>query len=106
MTLAALATSVAVVSRSTMGVVVVCLGARFVQSILSSVLGAMAPETWKTFAIPAYSADLLRAFVSAPFHGGLQSGTAGVALLVLLAWTAALTAGAIVLFGRQDLTRE
>lgn len=106
MTLAALAACVAVVSRSTMGAVIVCLGARFVQSILASVLGSMAPETWKTFAIPAYSADLLRAFVAAPFHGGLQSGTAGVALLVLLAWTAALTAGAIVLFGRQDLTRE
>jgi len=106
MTLASLAACVAVISRSTMGVVVVCLGARFVQSILSSVLGAMAPETWKTYAIPAYDADLLRAFVSAPFHGGVTNGAAGVALLVLLAWATILTVAAIALFGRQDLTRE
>lgn len=107
MTLAALAACVAVVTRSTMAAVVVCLGARFVQSILASVLGAFAAvPTWKTLAIPAYCADLLRGFVSAPFHGGAQAGTAGVALAVLLAWIAALTAGAIYLFGRQDLTRE
>jgi ABC-2 type transport system permease protein len=107
MTLASLAALVAVITRSTMAAVVVCLGARFVQSILASVLGAFAPApTWKTLAIPAYCADLLRAFVSAPFHGGVNGGAAGVALLVLLAWTALLAGGAIYLFTRQDLTRE
>jgi len=30
----------------------------------------------------------------------------GVALIVLLAWTALLATGAILLFQRQDLTRE
>jgi ABC-2 type transport system permease protein len=106
MTLAALAACVAVVSRSTMAAVVVCLGARFVQSVLASVLGAFTPEpTWKTLAIPAYCADLLRAFVSAPSHA-VQGGYAGAALLVLLAWATGLTAAAIYLFSRQDLTRE
>ncbi len=106
MTLAALAACVAVISRSPMAAVVVCLGARFIQSILASVLGALAPNSWKTFAIPVYDADLLRAFVAAPLHGGVQTGTAGVALLVLLGWIAALTTGAVLLFQRQDLTRE
>ena len=107
MSLAALAACVAVVARSPMAAVVVCLVVRFVQSILAATLGAMAPEpTWKVLAIPAYDADLLRAFVAAPSHAGMDGGPAGWALLVLLGWTAALTAGAIVIFQRQDLTRE
>ena len=107
MSLAALAACVAVVARSPMAAVVVCLVVRFVQSILAAALGAMAPEpTWKVLAIPAYDADLLRAFVTAPSHAGPDGGPAGWALLVLLGWIAALTAGAIVLFQRQDLTRE
>ena len=101
------ALTLAVVARSPMAAVVVCLVVRFVQSILAAALGAMAPEpTWKVLAIPAYDADLLRAFVTAPSHSGLDGGPAGWALLALLGWIAALTAGAIVLFQRQDLTRE
>lgn len=107
MSLAALAACVAVVARSPMAAVVVCLVVRFVQSILAATLGAMAPEpTWKVLAIPAYDADLLRAFVTAPSHAGPDSGPAGWALVVLLGWIAALTATAIVLFQQQDLTRE
>ena len=107
MTLAALAAGVAVVARSPRAAGVVCLGTRFVQSILAASLPAMSPEpTWKTLAIPAYSADLLRGFVAAPSRAGLDAGPAGWALLVLLAWTALLAAGAVLLFQRQDLTRE
>ena len=106
MSLAALAACMAVVARSPMAAVVVCLVVRFVQSILSAALGMTPEPTWKALAIPAYDADLLRALVTAPSHAGLDGGPAGWALLVLLGWTAALTAGAIVMFQRQDLTRE
>ncbi|PTS84522.1 MULTISPECIES: ABC transporter permease [unclassified Caulobacter] len=107
MTLASLAAVIAVIARSPMGAVVAVVVVRFVQTILAAGLGAMAPEpTWKTLAIPAYSADLLRGFLAAPNHAGLETGPVGVALLVLLAWAAALAGGAILLFQRQDLTRE
>ncbi|WP_421737427.1 ABC transporter permease subunit [Caulobacter sp.] len=107
MTLVALAACISVVARSTMGAVVACIVIRFVQSILAGALGAMNPEpTWKTLAIPTYSADLLRHFVTSPSHVGLDSGPVGAAFLVLLGWTALLAAGAVFLFQRQDLTRE
>ena len=106
MSLAALAACVAVVARSPMAAVVVCLVVRFVQSILAGALGMAPDPTWKALAIPAYAADLLRAFVSAPSHAAMDGGPAGWALLVLLSWIAALTAGAVLLFQRQDLTRE
>ncbi|MBU4434842.1 MAG: ABC transporter permease [Alphaproteobacteria bacterium] len=107
MSLVALAACVAVVARSPMAAVVVCLIVRFVESILASTLGTLAPTpTWKSLLIPAYDADLLRAFVGAPSHAGLDAGPAGWALLALIGWIAVLTAGAIVLFQRQDLTRE
>ncbi len=107
MTLVALAACISVVARSTMGAVVACIVIRFVQSILSGALGAMNPEpTWKTLAIPTYSADLLRHFVTSPSHLGVDGGPVGAAFLVLLGWTALLAAGAVFLFQRQDLTRE
>jgi ABC-2 type transport system permease protein len=107
MTLASLAAVIAVVARSPMGAVVAVVVVRFVQTLLAAGLGAFTPEPdWKTLAIPAYSADLLRGFVSAPQHAGLETGPVGAALVVLLAWTATLAGGAILLFQRQDLTRE
>jgi ABC-2 type transport system permease protein len=109
MTLAALAACVGVLSRSTMGVVIACLGFRFVQTILASSLRLMeqteAPS-WKLLALPVFDADLLRAALLAPDQVGVAGGSAGVALAVLLAWVAALTAGAVWLFRRQDLTKE
>lgn len=107
MTLASLAALVAVIARSPMGAVVAVVVVRFVQSILAVGLQGLDPTpNWKTLAIPGYSADLLRGFVAAPDHAGLESGPLGVALLVLLAWTVVLSTGAILLFQRQDLTRE
>lgn len=109
MTLAALAACVGVLSRSTMGVVIACLGFRFVQTILAGSLRMMeqtqAPS-WKLLALPVFDADLLRAALLAPEQVGVAGGSAGVALAVLLAWAAALTAGAVWLFRRQDLTKE
>jgi ABC-type transport system involved in multi-copper enzyme maturation permease subunit len=39
-------------------------------------------------------------------QAGGGTGAAGPALVVLILWIAALTAAAIVLFSRQDLTKE
>lgn len=108
MTLAALAACVGVLSRSTMGVVIACLGVRFVQTILAGAMRAMeqGPPSWKLLSIPVFDADLLRAALLAPDQLGDAGGSAGVALAVLLVWTAALTAAAAWLFRRQDLTKE
>jgi ABC-2 type transport system permease protein len=109
MTLAALAACVGVLSRSTMGVVVACLGARFVQTLLSGALGMMEqgrPPSWKLLAMPVFDADLLRGALLDPTTLGAASNSAGVAFAVLAVWIAALTTGAVFLFGRQDLTKE
>lgn len=108
MVLAALAACVGVLSRSTMGVVIACLGVRFVQTILAGALRAMeqGPPSWKLLSMPVFDADLLRAALLAPDQLGDAGGAAGVALVVLLAWTAGLTAAAVWLFRRQDLTKE
>lgn len=108
MTLAALAALVGVLSRSTMGVVIACLGVRFVQTILSGALRAMeqGPPSWKLLSLPVFDANLLRAALLAPDQLGDAGGSAGVALAALVAWTAALAAVAVWLFRRQDLTKE
>jgi ABC-2 type transport system permease protein len=108
MTLAALAACVGVLSRSTMGVVIACLGVRFVQTILSGALRMMeqGPPSWKLLSMPVFDADLLRAALLAPDQLGAAGGSAGLALAALLAWTGALTAAAVWLFRRQDLTKE
>lgn len=108
MTLAALAACVGVLSRSTMGVVIACLGVRFVQTVLSSSLRLMeqGQPSWKLLAIPVYDADLLRASLLEPSMLGQASGSAGAALAVLVAWVVLLAIGAVFLFRRQDLTKE
>ena len=108
MTLAALAACVGVLSRSTMGVVIACLGVRFVQTVLASSLRMMeqGQSSWKLLAIPVYDADLLRATLLEPTMVGQTTSSAGPALAMLAAWTAVLTTGAVLLFRRQDLTKE
>jgi ABC-2 type transport system permease protein len=108
MTLAALAACVGVLSRSTMGVVIACLGVRFVQTVLASSLRLMeqGQPSWKLLILPAFDADLLRATLLDPSQLGAASGSAGAALAVLAAWVAVLAAAAVFLFRRQDLTKE
>lgn len=108
MTLAALAACVGVLSRSTMGVVIACLGVRFVQTVLASSLRLMeqGQPSWKLLAIPVFDADLLRAALLDPGQLGPASAAAGSALIVLALWAAVLTTAAVLLFKRQDLTRE
>lgn len=108
MTLAALAACVGVLSRSTMGVVIACLGVRFVQTVLASSLRLMeqGQPSWKLLAIPVFDADLLRAALLDPGQLGPASAAAGSALIILALWAAVLTTAAVLLFKRQDLTRE
>jgi ABC-2 type transport system permease protein len=108
MTLAALAACVGVLSRSTMGVVIACLGVRFIQTVLASSLRLMeqGQPSWKLLAIPVFDADLLRATLLDPGQLGAASGSAGVALAALAAWVVLLATGAVFLFRRQDLTKE
>ena len=108
MTLAALAACVGVLSRSTMGVVIACLGVRFVQTVLASSLRLMEEghPSWKLLALPVFDADLLRAALLDPAQLGQASNSAGAAFIALLAWTTVLAAVAVLLFRRQDLTKE
>jgi ABC-2 type transport system permease protein len=108
MTLAALAAGVGVLTRSTLGVVIVCLGVRFVQTVLASSLRLLeqGQPSWKLLAIPVYDADLLRATLLDASQLGAPAANAGPALAMLAAWVALLTAGAVFLFRRQDLTKE
>jgi ABC-2 type transport system permease protein len=108
MTLAALAACVGVLSRSTMGIVIACLGVRFVETVLASSLRMMeqGQSSWKLLAIPVYDADLLRAALLDPTQLGQASGSAGPALAALAVWIAALATAAVLLFRRQDLTKE
>jgi ABC-2 type transport system permease protein len=107
MTLAAFAACVAVLSRSTIGVVIACLGLRFVEGALSTVLRMMEPPTsWKLLALPVYSADLVRAALLDSSQLDAPGGAAVPALIVLLLWIAGLATGAVLLFSRQDLTKE
>jgi ABC-2 type transport system permease protein len=91
-----------------MGVVVACLGVRFVQTVLASSLRMMeqGQSSWKLLAIPVYDADLLRATLLEPTMLGQTASSAGAALAMLAVWTAVLTTGAVLLFRRQDLTKE
>jgi len=108
MTLAALAACVGVLSRSTMGVVIACLGVRFVQTVLASSLRLMeqGQPSWKLLVLPVFDADLLRATLLDPSQLGAASGSAGAALAVLAVWVAVLATAAVFLFRRQDLTKE
>jgi ABC-2 type transport system permease protein len=103
MLIGALAGLIGVLTRSTMGAVIAGLVVVFVQSTLAT---TMQVSTWKTLAIPAYAGRILKAFVAAPDEMRPETGPAGLALLLLLAWLAVLAASAVTLFRRQDLTRE
>lgn len=103
MVLAALAAVVGVVSRSTMGALIVGLVFAFLQSIIASQLHE---PTLKALAIPAFSGDLLKTVLLMPRSVTDEPAPWGLALAFLLAWFAGLSALALGLFQRQDLTRE
>lgn len=103
MVLVALAAVVGVLARSTMGALIVGLIFAFSQSILAT---QMREPTLKALSVPAFSGDLLKTALL-----GARSVTDApqpwpLALAFLLAWIVGLTAAALALFQRQDLTRE
>ena len=99
----ALAALVGVVTRSTLGAVIAGLVVVVVQSTAAAAVQA---ASWKTLAIPAYAARTLKTFVAAPEGFRPDAGPAGLGLVMLLAWLAVLVVGGLVLFKRQDLTKE
>jgi ABC-2 type transport system permease protein len=103
MVLAALAAVVGVTTRSTMGALIVGLVLAVVQSIVASQLHE---PSLKALAIPAFSGDLLKTAILTPRSVVDTPAPWGLALAFLLAWLAGLTAAALALFQRQDLTRE
>ena len=103
MVIGALAALVGVISRSTMAATITAVVAVVIQSIVATQMHA---PTLKTLSVPAYAGDVLKAFILAPPGARPETGSAGLALIMLLLWLGALTTAAIVLFRRQDLTRE
>ncbi len=99
----ALAALVGVLTRSTLGAVIAGLVVVVVQSTLGAALHG---ASWKSLAVPAYASRILKTFVTAPDELRPETGAAGLGLVLLLAWLVVLAGGAIILFRRQDLTRE
>ncbi|NGM52499.1 ABC transporter permease subunit [Caulobacter sp. 602-2] len=103
MVLVALSALVGVVTRSTMGALIVGLAFAAVQSIVAS---QMHEPSLKALAIPAFSGDLLKTVLLMPRSVTDEPAPWALALGFLLAWLAGLSAAALALFQRQDLTRE
>ena len=103
MLIGALAALVGIQTRSTLGAVIAGLVVVFAQSTLAATQNA---TTWKSLAIPAYAGRVLKTFVASPATMRPEGGPAGLALVLLLVWLAVLVGGAMLLFRRQDLTRE
>jgi ABC-2 type transport system permease protein len=99
----ALAATIGVATRSTMGAVIAGLVVVAVQSGLGA---TQAETTWKSLAIPAYAGRILKTFVAAPAEARPELGAAGLGLALLVVWVVVLAAAAAVVFKRQDLTRE
>jgi ABC-2 type transport system permease protein len=99
----ALAAVIGVLTRSTMGAVIAGLVVVVIQSTLAT---AAQGASWKTLAIPAYAARAVKTFVAAPAELRPDGGPAALGLVLLLVWLIVLVAGGLVLFRRQDLTKE
>jgi ABC-2 type transport system permease protein len=69
----------------------------------------MHPDLWRLFAWPEFSAQLLMLHVGSKAVSGQQAVEAGLAreaLLALVTWIVVGFGGAILLFRRQDLSKE
>ncbi|MBO9710278.1 MAG: ABC transporter permease [Caulobacter sp.] len=99
-----LACLVGVVTRSTMGAVIAGLVVVVVQSTVAAAIAG--PPVWKSLAVPAYAAGILKTFLAAPAGMRPDGEPALLGLVLLIAWLALLTIAALLLFKRQDLTKE
>jgi len=106
MIFAAVAACVAVVARSPMGAVVAGVLVMVGQSIAASLYRMDPAPSVKALLLPAYASDQMRAFVLAPAGLRPDGQAAALGLLFSLAWLAGLSAVAVTVFRRQDLTRE
>lgn len=111
MALGALAAVIAVATRAGLAALLVPVGAWIFQGVVMSQVSKdfsdpLNPPLQYLAAIPVLDADLLKAALSRPesVMGGAVNWPA--ALAGLLAWIVGLTAVAVWLFQRQDLTRE
>lgn len=108
----AVAALAGVATRSIMAALLVPLGLGIAQSILRAIAGVMMPgdvKWWQPWALPELSADLLRAALAgAPPLPGMEVSAALVwtAGLALAAWIVLGYGGALLLFRRQDLSKE
>jgi ABC-2 type transport system permease protein len=104
MVIGALAALIGVITRSTMGAVIAGLLVVFVQSTVAAMIHE---PSWKTLAIPAYAGNVAkRVIVDQEGVTGPTPGDAGLGLVFLVAWLLVFAGGALVMFRRQDLTRE
>jgi ABC-2 type transport system permease protein len=99
----ALAGVIGVLTRSTMGAVIAGLVVVVLQSGLAA---TQAVTSWKSLAIPAYAGRILKTFVAAPAESRPELGSAGLGLTLLVTWVVVLAGAAVLVFRRQDLTRE
>ena len=98
-----LAAVIGIVTRSTLGAVIAGLVVVVAQSTLAA---TMQGSTWKSLAVPAYAGRVLKTFVAAPAEVRPEAGPAGLGLVLLVVWLVVLAGAAVLLFRRQDLTRE
>lgn len=111
MALGALAAVIAVATRAGLATLLVPVGVWIVQGFTVSQLqkgfdNPLQPPLPDLIGLPVLQSDLLKAALSQPQMGVTPDINWPLALVALIAWIAALTALAIWLFQRQDLTRE
>jgi len=111
MALGAFAAVVAVATRSGLAALLVPVGVWIAQGFIVSQAAKgfdspLAPPLSYLAGFPVLQADLLKAALSPPEMGLQAAVNWPVALGALLLWIAGLTALAVWLFQRQDLTRE
>ena len=111
MTLGALAAVIAVLTRAGLAAMLVPVGVWIFQGAVMGQISKgfenpLEPPLQYLVGFPVLQADLMKAALSPPEFalGGTVNWAA--ALLAMLAWCAGLTALAVWLFRRQDLTRE
>lgn len=111
MALGALAAVIAVATRAGLAALLVPVGAWVVQGFTVSQLqkgfeNPLEPPLQYLLGFPVLQSDLLKAALAPPQMGMTPDINWPLALVALIAWIAGLTALAVWLFQRQDLTRE
>ena len=99
--LAATVALIAVITRSTMGAILV----PFVLSLVSAAAGAYLGDSVRNIPLPIFAGDALRQWIASPLSTPLDQA-ALIGLATLAVWAAGGLGLAIALFRRQDLVSE